>query len=125
MNITEAMAIVEQDGWKYDFFYHDGEAYVCSSFVIKIWMAAGIFGDLEINAVEWGPNDVYMVDIFDKDYASKKPQECVNDSPTDPWCQLLGKYRMTFPKYSSIPMYAHMNEHCPTIAPEFFRPDGC
>lgn len=74
MNLTEAMAIVEEDGWEYDFFYHDGEAYVCSAFVIRIWMAAGVFGDTKINAVEWGPNDVYMVDIFNKDYAKTKPQ---------------------------------------------------
>ena len=125
MNITEAMAVVEEDGWEYEFFYHDGEAYVCSAFVIKIWMAAGVFGDTKLNAVEWGPNDVYMVDIFDHDYAKTKPSQCKEDDPTSPWCQLLGKYRMTFPKYSSIPMYDHMNEHCPTVAPEFYRPDGC
>ena len=64
--------------------YHDGESYVCSSFVTRMWKAAGVFGDLEINAVEWGPGDVYQVDIFNKDW--KKPQKCVEDDPSVPYC---------------------------------------
>ena len=53
------MAFVEKDGWKYEGFYHDGEAYVCSSFVARIWKAAGMFGDDFVNAAEWSPKDVY------------------------------------------------------------------
>ena len=59
MNLTEIMAISEQDGWKYDGQYHDGFAYVCSSYVAALWKAAGLFGDDEINATEWSPKDVY------------------------------------------------------------------
>lgn len=57
--MSEVMAIVEEDGWKYEGFYHDGESMVCSSFVTAVWKAAGLFGDLKINAVEWLPKDVY------------------------------------------------------------------
>jgi len=32
---------------------------------------------------------------------------------------------MKFPGYSTIDPYANMAEHCPTIAPDYFRPDGC
>ena len=59
MIMSEVMAIVEEDGWKYEGFYHDGESMVCSSFVTAVWKAAGLFGDLKINAVEWLPKDVY------------------------------------------------------------------
>jgi hypothetical protein len=40
------MALTEEDGWKYEGFYHDGESMVCSSFVAAIWKAAGLFGDV-------------------------------------------------------------------------------
>jgi len=68
MTINDVMAITEQDGWQYSGFYHDGEAYVCSSYVTAVWKAAGVFGDHYINAVEWGPKDIYQVDVFDKSY---------------------------------------------------------
>lgn len=73
MTISDAMAIVEQDGWKYSGQYHDGESMVCSAFVAAMWKAAGIFDDLDINAVEWGPKDVYQVDIFNKNYTQERP----------------------------------------------------
>jgi len=122
LNISEVMALVEQDGWNYTGEYHDGESMVCSSFVVGLWKAAGLF-DGEVNAVEWGPKDVYQVDFFDKNYP--RPQACVNADPDQPWCQLLGKYRQTFPGFSSIKQYPHMNDKCPSLAPDFFRPDGC
>jgi len=37
----------------------------------------------------------------------------------------MGKYLMELPGYASIEPYAHMCERCPTMAPEFFRPEGC
>jgi len=71
MNVSEVMAMTELDGWNYEGFYHDGEAYVCSCYVAAVWKAAGLFEGLEINAVEWSPKDVYQVDFFNKDY--KRP----------------------------------------------------
>jgi len=125
MTVNDVMAIVEEDGWKYSGEWHDGESMVCSSFVAAMWKAAGIFGDVYINAVEWGPKDVYQVDIFDKTYIDKRPQQCKDADPNVPWCQLLGKYRMKFPGFSSIPAYDHMNDHCGSIAPDFNRTAGC
>lgn len=29
------------------------------------------------------------------------------------------------PGYATIAYYPHMAENCPTMAPDFFRPDGC
>lgn len=126
MNLTvpELMAQVEEDGWKYTGQYHDGESMVCSSFVTAMWKAGGLF-DVPVNAVEWGPKDVYQVDIFNKNYTDERPQQCKDADPDVHFCQLLGKYRFTFPGFSSIKPYAHMNEKCPSVAPDFVRPDGC
>jgi hypothetical protein len=36
----------------------------------------------------------------------------------------MGKFRVDLPGYSTIKPYSHMNEKCPSVAPEFIRPDG-
>lgn len=59
MTFYDVFGIIEKDGWKYSGQYADGESYVCSTFVAGLWKAAGLFGDMEINAVEWSPKDVY------------------------------------------------------------------
>jgi len=43
LNVSDVMALVEQDGWKYHGFWHDGESMVCSCFVAGLWKAAGLF----------------------------------------------------------------------------------
>ena len=61
------MAIPEQDGWEYQgILPRDGVSYVCSAYVTAIYKAAGLFGDLEINATEFSPKDVYQLDFFDR-----------------------------------------------------------
>lgn len=124
MTVSDVMAITEEDGWKYTGEYHDGESMVCSSFVTAMWKAGGLF-DVPINAVEWGPKDVYQVDIFNKNFKDERPQACKDADPDAHFCQILGKYRFTFPGFSSIKPYAHMNDKCPSIAPDFVRPEGC
>ena len=124
MSIDEAMAIVEQDGWMYTGVQpRYTTSYVCSAFVAAMYKAAGMFGDMEINATEFGPKDIYQMNIFDMNY--QRPQACIDADPDAPFCQLLGKYRMTFPGLCSIDPYSHMNEKCQSIAPEFVRNEGC
>ena len=123
MTIPDLWSMVEQDGWKYSGFYHDGEAMVCSSYVAALWKAGGIFGDLEINAVEFTPKDLYQMNIFNP--APERPDQCVKADPNSKWCQLLGEYRLTFPEFNTVDLYQHMNDHCPSIAPEFVRPANC
>lgn len=123
MKFGDVMAMVEEDGWTYEGFYHDGEAMVCSAYVAAMWKAGGLFGDLKINANEFTPKDLYQVKLFNPDF--KRPAQCEEADPGQPWCQLLGKYRMTFPGYNTLDMYEHMNEKCPSLAPDFVRPDGC
>ena len=43
LNVSDVMAIVEEDGWDYSGYWHDGRSYVCSSYVASLWKAAGIF----------------------------------------------------------------------------------
>ena len=60
MSVEDVMAMVEQDGWIYNGEEpRDGQSMVCSSFVAAVWKAGGVFGDLELNATEFGPGDIY------------------------------------------------------------------
>lgn len=42
----------EQDGWIYKGEHNDGESFVCSVYVARLWKEAGIFGNLTITAAE-------------------------------------------------------------------------
>lgn len=61
MSIQDVMALVEQDGWE----YNDGLSYVCSAYVASMYKAAGLFDDMEINATEFHPRDIGMLNFFD------------------------------------------------------------
>ena len=123
MGIEDVMAMPEQDGWEYTGEEpRDGESMVCSSFVVALWKASGLFGDLEINATEFGPNDVYPLDIFEKN--AERPAQCVAADPDLPYCQLLGNYRLTLPGFNTITPYSHMNEKCENNWPTYERGPG-
>ena len=103
--------------------YSDGFNYVCSAFVVAFWKHGGLFGDLEIEPTELGPRNIYTLDIFDKEF--KRPQECIDDNPDLPYCQLMGKFVVDLDNYSTIKPYSHMNERCPSLGPDFIREEGC
>jgi len=122
MNLTmpDLYAIPEQDGW----MYPDGYSYVCSSFVIAMYKAAGLFGDLEVNAVEFTPRDLYQLVFLDP--SPQVPDNCKQVDPTNPYCQIMGKYRMEFPGISTISPYSHMDETCWSEGPLYERiPENC
>ena len=96
---------------------------VCSAFVTAVWKHGGIFGDMEINATEFGPGDVYWLDIFEKN--PTLPPQCTAADPGLPYCQLLGKYRIELPGFNSIEPYEHMNETCEVNWPTYSRDDKC
>lgn len=59
----------ERDGWLYEGIQpRDGEAYVCSSYIVAVFKAAGLFGDLEVHATEFTPRDLYELNFFDKNF---------------------------------------------------------
>ena len=119
MTLMEVASMPELDKW----IYSDGPSYVCSCFVISIYKAGGLFGDFEINANEFTPKDLYTIDFFNKNPVL--PKQCTAADPDLPYCQILGKYKLLVPGYSTVKPYAHMNEHCPSEAPDYVRPDGC
>ena len=119
MTVEEMMAIPEEEG----IVYHDGLSYTCSCFVIAFWKHGGMFGDMEILPNEFSPRDLYTLDVFDKNF--QRPQECIDDNPDLPYCQVTGKFIVDLENYSTVKPYSHMNERCPSIGPDFIRVDGC
>lgn len=124
MSIQDVMAMPEIDGWEYTGIEpRDGKNWVCSAYVAALYKAGGLFGELDINATEFTPRDVYMLDFFDTKIV--RPQACIDADSELPYCQLLGNYRMTLPGYSTITPYANMNERCASVWPDYIREDGC
>ena len=119
MTLQDLMAIPEKEGWPYT----PGVAYTCSCFVIAFWEHGGMFGDMEVLPNEFTPRDLYTLDVYDKNW--KRPQECIDDNPDIPYCQVTGKFKIELDNYSTVKPYSHMNERCPSIGPDFIREDGC
>ena len=120
-SLEEILAEPEPEGIEYS----DGLNYVCTTFVVAFWKHGDLFGDLDLSPNEFGPRDIYMLDIFDKNVT--RPQECIDDNPDLPYCQLTGKFvfDLEMDLYSSIKPYSHMNERCSSQGPDFIREDGC
>ncbi|MCQ2820829.1 MAG: DNA sulfur modification protein DndB [archaeon] len=106
------------------YIYENGENWVCSALVAKVYKEAGVLTG-EINPKEFIPRDIYQMKIFDENFINTRPEVCKEAEPDVNWCQIMGKYRKTPFGYNSIPIYDHMNERCPMRAPTYFRPDGC
>ncbi|XP_047317601.1 uncharacterized protein LOC124921045 [Impatiens glandulifera] len=122
-SFDELLAIPEQDVW----IYSDGKSVSCIAFILEIYKAAGLFGQLSrsIQVTEFTIKDAYSLDFFEKN-SSMLPKWC-NDGDTVKmmFCQILGQYRMELPGYNSMPPYAHMNERCPSLPPTYYKPTGC
>lgn len=124
MSIQDVMAIPEQDGWLYTGLPVDGMAFVCSAYSASVYKAAGMFDDYDVNATEFTPRDVYNLNFFNT--TKLRPQACIDADPNLPYCQIIGKYRIDVSQdWSLIEPYPHMNEKCPSINPEYIRPEGC
>jgi len=119
--IESVLGLVEKEGWEYS----EGKSYVCSCFVIGFYKHGGMFGNMEIEPNEFTPKDVYQLNIYDRSYKDRRPQVCKDADPNLDYCQVTGKYQVQLPGYSTIEPYSHMNENCPSVAPEFVRRQGC
>jgi hypothetical protein len=65
MSIDQVMAMPEQDGWLYIGVQpRYTTSYVCSSFVVGCYKAAGLFDDLDINPQEFSPKDLTNLNFF-------------------------------------------------------------
>lgn len=120
MVIEDAMIIPEQEKFKYP----SGELWICSALVAKLYMVGGVI-TADINPGEFVPRDIFQMKIFDENWKENRPEVCKIADPDDPFCQITGKYRLHVKGFNSIPVYDHMNDHCPFRPIEYFRPDGC
>jgi len=119
LTFPEVYAMVEQDDW----VYKDGYNMVCSAFVVAMWKHGGLFGNLTVQATEFTPRDIYQMTVINSTY--EVPIECKAIDPVNPYCQIMGAYRMVFPGISTVEPYSNMDEHCSGTPPDYFRPPGC
>jgi hypothetical protein len=122
--------MVEQDSNLYSNTFNNGTvamapAMVCDVFVCNVWKAAGLFQEIDndFNCGEQTNNDVYNLDILAA--PEERPAACVAADPDNNLCQVVGKYQLTLPTLGTRAPYKHMQEHCPTRAPDYTRPDDC
>ena len=122
--LEDIMAEPEIDGWEYyGIVPRDGESMVCSVLVAALYKAGGLFGDLEINATEFTPIDIYDLNFYDVE--RPRPQQCIEADPDLPYCQLTGNYRIKMPTLNTVEPYDRMNERCPIHWPSYSRDEGC
>lgn len=119
MTFEELLSVPENDAWRYD----TGENIVCSSFVMHMYKVGGLFDGLTFNAKEFQPKDIYLLDIFDKQF--DRPQICREIDPELPYCQILGRYRIKLNGYSTVVPHDHMFDHCPSVPPFYNITDMC
>lgn len=71
----------------------------------------GLFNEVEINAAEFTPRDIYQLNIFDSHF--DKPEICDEADAYLQYCQLLGDTRIYLDDYSTRPASDWMCESCP------------
>ena len=118
LNLSEVAALPELD----TYLYNGKPSMICSGLVARLWKAAGMF-EFPVNANEFTPFNIYEVNFFDREWMP--PEHCRRADPNQPFCQLIGKYRITLPQYSSVDPYAHMFEKCSGRAPDYHHDLGC
>eukprot|EP00300_Choanocystis_sp_HF-7_P023849 c25234_g1_i1.p1 GENE.c25234_g1_i1~~c25234_g1_i1.p1 ORF type:complete len:589 (+),score=131.40 c25234_g1_i1:251-1768(+) len=120
--------IVEQDQWMYVttryFRPAVGPSMVCCAFVCHIWKAAGLFAEIdeEINCNELTNWDDYSLLMFN---TSSRAQMCVDADPNNTLCQLLGEYTLELNDVNTKLAYPHIAEKCPSLGPDYKKPDNC
>ena len=119
MTIEELLAIPEQDKW----LYNGRPSLTSSAFIASIYKQAGLFGDLEVNATEFTGKDLYELEFFD--ISGEKVAESCKESAPRGYCQLMGKIDMDLGELAFQAVYAHMNEKCPTVRPDYRKVLGC
>jgi len=120
ISIPKLITIPEQDSW----VYSDGKSRVCDAFWVSLLKEGGAIPTAvanSIQATEFTPADAYEVQLFQQSW--NRPQPCLVDDL--PYCQLFGDYLLELPGYNTISLYANMNENCPSVPPEYYRPAKC
>ncbi|KAI3948806.1 hypothetical protein MKX01_022220 [Papaver californicum] len=117
------LTIPEQDNW----VYSDGASTSCVAFILEMYKEAGLFDPIasSIQVTEFTIKDAYTLKLFENN-SSRLPAWCNNgDDVKLPYCQIKGKYRMDLSDYNTMDPYPRMNERCPTLPPDYYRPKNC
>lgn len=124
LGFGELLAIPERDTWEYSYapYPGSGPSFGCVQFVVSVLKAGGVFGGLDVQATEFTVRDAYQLAVWSSDLGVL-PRAC--QAQGRPYCQLMGRYRMDLPGFNTIAPYAHMNERCPSLPPDYERPAGC
>jgi hypothetical protein len=119
VTVPELLAIVEDEDW----LYPEGISLVCSSLLVYLYKAGGLFGDLTINSPEFTPMDVLVLDFWDLD-DQQLIDACKGRAPRG-YCQIMGIFDMDLGRIGYVTPYNNMNERCSTMPPHYYRSDDC
>ena len=122
-NLLDVMAIPDNDGFNFGGNY----SMVCSEFAAQGWkrgLSAGLPVFSTIIANEQSPKDNYQMALYEPNYFDNTscPGGLVNSPDGNGWwCQIMGQYKMVLNGYNTVPLYAGMNNFCPSQWPEYVR----
>ncbi|KAG0539744.1 hypothetical protein BDA96_03G347900 [Sorghum bicolor] len=123
ITFDKLLTVPENDSWVYE----DGQSASCIAFVLMMYKEAGLFDPItsSVEVTEFTIKDAYTLNFFE-DNATRLPEWCNKDDDVKlPFCQIKGRYRMELPGFNTMEPYAHMNERCPSLPPDYNRTKGC
>ncbi|CAO1944784.1 unnamed protein product [Urochloa humidicola] len=123
ITFDKLLTVPEKDNWVYE----DGQSASCVTFVLMMYKEAGLFGPItnSVEVTEFTIKDAYTLNFFENN-STRLPKWCNKDDTVKlPFCQIKGRYRMELPGYNTMKPYAHMNERCPSLPPDYKRTKGC
>jgi hypothetical protein len=121
--------IVESDDFRYNTSRNGvpatGMSMVCCVFVCNMWKHGGIFAgiDNDLNCAELTNWDDYVLTLFDT--TTPRPPQCVSADPNNQCCQIMGDYTLVLNNYDTKDPYPYMGQTCPSMAPDYEKPDNC
>jgi len=123
ISASSLFAIPESDDWTYSQVYNNGTltmgpALVCNVLVCRMWKAAGLFDGLDdINCGEFTNLDVYALNVLQS--KPTLPQQCRDNDPENPHCQLLGRHKMNLNLVGTKIPFSGMAKKCVGSAPGY------
>ncbi|XP_051226266.1 uncharacterized protein [Lolium perenne] len=123
ITFDKLLTVPEKDDW----VYNDGQSASCVAYVLMMYKEAGLFDPLSssIEVTEFTIKDAYVLNFFEAN-TTRLPAWCNKDDTVKlPFCQIKGRYRMELPGYNTMEPYAHMNERCASLPPDYLRTKDC
>lgn len=117
-NLVDIMAIPDDDSWTFG----GNTSMVCSQLTahgLKVALGAAVPAYATIVAAEQSPKDNYQAAVYDPQRFTDA--NCPGGVMAGGYCQLMGAFTQLLNGYNSIPLYAGMNNHCPSQWPGYVR----